>query len=229
MPPAVALAIPAIAGAGAQASGGKKGRNDAKDAANRQFALQQQVLQFGQGLANQGMGAWNPAADYWKALLSGDPNKTAQAVGPTSDAIRQQSAAQAAQLAATSPQGGEANAAQAANATQTSNNMARLYAGVQPTAANALGQLSGIPLGAGISAMGQGAPNVGSGLKFNTHAADQSSQQKGSLGQGVGVLLGSRTAGKGGSNGGKGGGKSNQGPTGGGGGTGGSTGGVDGV
>jgi hypothetical protein len=190
MPPAAALAIPAIAGVGAQAAGGKKGNNAAKDAANKQFALQQQVLQFGQGLANQGMSAWTPASNYWQALLSGDPNKTAQAVGPTSDAIRQQSAASSAQLAATSPMGGEANAAQAANAAQTSNNMARLYAGVQPTAANALGQLSGIPLGAGISARGQGAPNVGSGLKFNTHAADQQNQQKGSLGQGVGTLIG---------------------------------------
>lgn len=219
MPPAVAMAIPAIAGAGAQASGGKKGNNAAKDAANKQFALQQQVLAFGQGLANQGMGAWQPANAYWQSLLSGDPNKIAQATGPTADIIRGQSQATGNQLAATMPQGGEANLAQAQNQLQASNNMARLYAGVQPTAANALGQLSGIPLGAGISAMGQGAPNVGSGLKFNTHANDQASQAKGGLGQGLGTLLGGRAAGKSGGGGGKGGGKSSGQPTGGGGGS----------
>lgn len=196
MPPAVAMAIPAVAGAGASASGGKKNRGSANKAAERQFQLQQDVLNFGKSLVNTGLGAWTPAASYWQSLLSGDPTKIAEATGPTADIIRQQSQATGRELAARMPMGGEAIAAQGANALQTSNNLARLYAGVQPTAATALGQISGIPFGAGTSTMGQGAPNVGSGLKFQTHANDQLSQAKGGLGTGLGQMIAGRKQGK---------------------------------
>jgi hypothetical protein len=174
VPPAVALAIPAIAGAGASAAGGKKGRSQAQDAANRQFQMQQQLL-------NTGLSAFNPAVDYFKKLLSGDPTQVAAAVGPTSDILKGQAQAQSRQLAATLPQGGEASAAQAQNAQGSYNSLARLYAGVQPGAASALGQLASAPLGAA-------APNVGSGLKFDTHQQEQTNQSKGQLGQGVGQL-----------------------------------------
>lgn len=174
MPPAVALAIPAIAGAGASASSGKKGAGQAKDAANRQFQMQSQ-------LANTGLSAWQPAADYYKKLLSGDPTQIAQAVGPTSDILKGQAQSQSRQLAATMPAGGEANAAQASNAQGSYNNLARLYAGVQPGAAAALGQLSAAPLGAS-------APNVGSGLKFDTHQQEQLGQSKGTIGSGLGTV-----------------------------------------
>lgn len=176
MPPAVALAIPAVLGAGASASSGKKGNNAAKDAANRQFQMQQ-------GLFNTGLSAFTPAADYFKKLLSGDPTQIAGAVGPTSDILKGQAQAQARQTAATMPAGGEANAAQAAQSQGSYNNLARLYAGVQPAAATALGQLSAAPMGAS-------APNVGSGMKFDTHQAEQQSNAKGSLGTGVGQVLG---------------------------------------
>jgi len=174
MPPAVALAVPALAGAGASAAGGKKGRSSAKDAANRQFQMQQSLF-------NTGLSAFTPAADYFKSLLSGDPTKIAEAVGPTSDILKQQAQGQARQMAASMPAGGEANAAMAQGAQGSYNNLARLYAGVQPGAATALGQLSAAPLGAS-------APNVGSGLKFDTHQQEQSNQSKGQLGQGVGQL-----------------------------------------
>lgn len=180
MPPAIALAIPAIAGVGAQAAGGKKSSGAsnklAQQTADRQFQMQQQLL-------NTGLSVFNPAADYFKSLLSGDPTKVAQAVGPTSDVLKGQAASQSRQLAATMPAGGEANAAQAENAQNSSNNLARLYAGVQPGAATALGQLAGTPIGAG-------APNVGSGLKYDTHQQEQQAQSKGALGSGVGQVLG---------------------------------------
>lgn len=174
MPPAAALAVPAIAGVGASAAGGKKGNNAAKDAANKQFQMQQSLFQTG-------LGAWTPAANYFKSLLSGDPTQIAAAVGPTSDILKGQAQAQARQTAATMPQGGEANAAAASNAQGSYNNLARLYAGVQPAAASALGQLSAAPMGAS-------APNVGSGMKFDTHQQEQQTQSKGQLGTGLGQL-----------------------------------------
>lgn len=197
MPPAVALAIPAIAGAGATASSGKKGSHASQDAANQQFQMQQQLF-------NTGMKAWQPAQQYWSALLSGDPTKMAEATGPARDMIQGQSQANARELAARLPAGGEANAAQAGNLQDTYNQVARLTAGVQPMAAQALGGLAQAP-------MSLSAPNVGSGLKYNTHQQEQLGQSKGALGQGVGQIIANR-GGKGG--GGKsGGGKSSGTPT----------------
>lgn len=194
MPPAVALAVPAIAGVGAQAAGGKKGNSAASNAANQQFQMQQQLFQTG-------LSDFTPASDYFKKLLSGDPTQVAGAVGPTSDILKGQAQSQAAQTAATMPQGGEANAAQASNNQSSYNQLARLYAGVQPGAAQELGQLASAPLGLS-------APNASSGLKFDTHQQEQQNQSKGQLGTGLGTLAvgASRGNGKGSSgSGGKGG------------------------
>lgn len=197
MPPAVAAVAPAIIGAAGSASGGKKGAGAANRAAERQFQQQQEVFQFGKDLANTGLSAWKPAAGYFQSLLSGDPTQIAQAVGPTSDILKQQSQANARQLAATMPAGGEAAAAGAANAQNSYNNIARLYAGVQPQAAQALGQLSSVPFGAGASFAGMGAPNVGSGLKYDTHQQEQLGQSKGALGTSLGTLAGRGRSSKG--------------------------------
>lgn len=172
MPPAVALAIPAIAATGASAAGGKKGSNAANKAANQQFQMQQQL--FGAGTQ-----ALAPAQSYWQALLSGDPNKVAQAVGPQADLIRGQGQASSQQLAATSPMGGQANLAQAENQMGTYNQIARLSAGMQPQAAQQLSQI-------GLGEVGAAQPNVGSGLKYNTHQQELASGAKGGLGTGLG-------------------------------------------
>ena len=55
MPPAVAAVAPAVIGAAGVASRGKKSAKAAKDAANKQFQMQQQGF-------NTGMGAWQAAA-----------------------------------------------------------------------------------------------------------------------------------------------------------------------
>lgn len=189
MPPAVALAIPAIAGVGAQAAGSKKGNSVAQTAANNQFQMQQSLF-------NTGLSSYTPASNYFKSLLSGDPTQVADAVGPTSDILKGQQQSQARQIAATTPAGGEATAAQAANSQSSYNSLARLYAGVQPQAASALGQLASAPLGLS-------APNAGSGLKFDTHQQEQQNQTKGGLGTGLGTLAVGAQHGKGSGSGGK--------------------------
>src|SRR5215831_701128 len=175
MPPVAAAVIPAALGAAGSASGGKKGGNAAKDAANKQFQFQQQLF-------NTAQSAWQPAKDYWSALLGGDPNKVSQAVGPYADIIHQQGQAASRELAAMMPAGGEAAAAQAANAAGNYSQIARLSAGMQPQAAQALGQLSGLP-------MQLAAPNVGSGLKFDTHQQQMASDNKRTLGTRLGGVL----------------------------------------
>lgn len=188
MPPAVGPAIAGLAGGAGSAAGGKKGSSAASKAAQMQYDIQKQQLALGQGLINTGMQAWQPAKDYWSSLLSGDPNKMAQAVGPSSDALKQTQAAQQASLAQL-PQGGEKNLAIAQSQNQGYSDLARLYAGVQPTAANALGQLAGLPTQAGVATQGQAAPNVGAGLKYDTHASEQKGQGAGTAGAGLGSLL----------------------------------------
>jgi|SRR5579859_6766129 len=176
--PTAAIAAPLVGGAlagGGAAAGGKKGGGAAKHAADQQFQMQQQLF-------NTGQQAWQPAASYFKALLSGDPTQMAGAVGPTADVLRGQGRAASQQIAATTPAGGEANAAQAGLQRQNYSDIARLTAGVQPAAAQALGQLAGLP-------MQTGAPNVGSGLKFDTHQQEIAGQSKGALGSGLGQMV----------------------------------------
>lgn len=187
MPSAVAAPLATIATGGATAAGGKKGQRAAQQAGNQQF-------QFQNTLFNTGQQAWQPAAHYFQSLVSGDPRQIAAAVGPTSDILKQQAQAQSQQIAATTPQGGFQNLAQTQNLQNQYNQMSRLYAGVQPQAAAALGQLSAQPIGAS-------APNVGSGLKFDTHQQEMQNQSKGGIGQGLGQLIGSSRSGKGGGGG----------------------------
>lgn len=179
MPAAIPIGI-AAAGTGSSMAQGK----GAKGVANKQLALQQQQLDFGKQIFNTGMQAWQPANNYWQALLSGDTTKASQAVGPYSDIIKQQGAATSGQIAGL-PAGGERSAAQAQNLSDTYNQTARLYAGVQPTAAQALGTLAGLPMQSGVGIMGQGAPNISAGLKYGTHANELAQGQ----GAGLGDLL----------------------------------------
>lgn len=176
MPPAVGAALPLVIGGAAQGASGKKGQGQAQQAANAQFNLQNQLI-------GEHQSTFTPAANYFKSLLSGDPRQIAAAVGPTSDILKQQSQARAQQLAANTVGGGTQNQAQQQNLADQYNQTSRLYAGVQPGAAQALGQLSSAPLSAA-------APNVGGGLKYNTHLQDQQDQSKGALGAGVGQVLG---------------------------------------
>lgn len=194
MPPAVAAIVPGLAGAGASSASGKKGGGSAQRSADAQAQLQNQL--FGEHTST-----FTPAANYFKSLLSGDPRQIAAAVGPTSDILKQQAQANQQALAANTVGGGAQNQAQQQNLQNQYNQTSRLYAGVQPAAAQALGQLSQAPLSAS-------APNIGAGLKYNTHLQDQSNQAKGGLGTGLGqAFAGARNSKRSGEGGGGGGGK----------------------
>lgn len=186
MPPAIIPAVAAIAGGVASGAGSAAGGKKAGDAANKQLALQQQQLQFGRGLAQQGMSqAWAPAANYWNTLLSGNPTAVQGAIGPISEQMRGQSGAGIRNLSSSLPAGGERNLAIAEATNKQYGDLARLYAGVQPQAAGALGQLSQIPLNAGASVMGQGAPQVGAGLGAQAYGQGLAAQGM----QGAGNLI----------------------------------------
>jgi hypothetical protein len=185
MPAAIIPAIGSIAGGVGSAVGSGKSAKGGNAIADKQLALQQGQLNFGKGLAQAGMGAWQPAANYWSTLLGGDKTAIQGAVGPSADLLRGSTNAAQRTIGNILPAGGERNLALAQNAQQGYSQIGRLYAGVQPAAAAQLGQLSQIPLGAGVGTMGQGAPQVAAGLQAQQGAKGQAMQGA----QGAGGLL----------------------------------------
>ena len=164
-----ATVIPAIgagiggAGSIASGAGGKK----AQKAANK---LAQQELGLQTGQINKGNAALGGASDYWNALLHGG-QAAVQATGPYASLIGQAGQGARNSIAATTPRGGEQNLAMAQTYNDTSNNVARLYAGMQPLAAQGLmgtaGEYFGSapnPTGAGLGAAGIGMQNAQAGV-----------------------------------------------------------------
>src|SRR5882724_7724917 len=184
----LAAAAPIIGGTigagGSIASGigGKKAANKANQLGQQQLQLQQN--QF--GLTKQQYGAGNqavqPATNFWQDLLKGG-QAAQQATGPYASLIGQAAQGARQNILGSTPRGGEQNLALAQNTNQASNNIARLYAGMQPTAASNLSQIAGEYFGSG-SAVNPGA-NVGAAAQ-NYLSQQQMSQQ---AGQGYGGLL----------------------------------------
>src|SRR5215469_13770720 len=173
MPP-IALAGIGAAGALGSSAGGKKAQKNAQNLASTQLGLEQSM--FGKGTS-----LLAPASNYWQSLLHGG-QAAVQAAGPIASQIGQAAQGARNSIAATMPRGGEANLATAQTFNDASNNIARLYAGMQPTAAGALGQLGGQFLGAGQAL---GFPATMSGLG----AAQMGVQNAASGAQGFGGLL----------------------------------------
>ncbi len=157
----LAAAGAAIGGAGQIASGigGKKAQKQANQLAQTQLGLEKGQLEKG----NQFAGA---AGDYWNSLLHGG-QAAVQATGPYASLIGQQGEGTRRSIMAQTPRGGEQNLALAQNSMQTGNNIARLYAGMQPAAAQGLGQIGNMFMGSGnalaypASSAGMGAAGMG--------------------------------------------------------------------
>lgn len=175
-----AAALPAIgmavggAGKGASAASGKKAQNAANNLASSELGLQKSM--FGQGSSLLGN-----ASNYYNALLHGG-QAAVQATGPIASQIGQAAQGARNSIQATMPRGGEQNLALAQSYNDASNNIARLYAGMQPAAAQGLGGLGSTYFGAGSSL---GFPASMSGLG----AAQMGMQNAQGGAQGFGSLL----------------------------------------
>lgn len=133
MPPAVAAAGIGALGTGGSMAGGKKAQNKANDLASQQLGLETSLINNNAG----------PASNYWNSLLRGG-QAAVQATGPIASQIGQAAQGARNSILATTPRGGEQNLAMANSFNDASNNVARLYAGMQPMAAQGLGQLAGL-------------------------------------------------------------------------------------
>lgn len=165
-----------IGAAGSAASGasGKKAQGQANALAKEQLGLEKQ--QYGLGNA-----VLAPASSFWQNLLRGG-QAAVQATGPYASLLGQGAQGTANSIRAMTPRGGEQNLALAQNQMQLGNNVARLYAGMQPLAAQNLAQIGGTYLGSGSSL---GFPATMGGLG----AAQMGMQNAQQAGQGFGSLL----------------------------------------
>lgn len=156
--PLVAAGIGA-AGSAASASGGKKAQRHADSLAQQQLGLEQ-------GMFNKAGGVLRPATDFWTSLMHGG-QAAVNATGPIASQIGQAAQGARNSIAAMTPRGGEQNLAMANTYNDASNNIARLYAGMQPAAAQGLSGIGNMYMGAGqslafpASMSGMGAAQMG--------------------------------------------------------------------
>jgi hypothetical protein len=177
--PAAALAIPAAIGAAGSTASSMGGKKASNNLAKQQLALQQ--AQFGLTKQQFGLGnaALGPATSFWQDLLKGGP-AAQQATGPYASLISQQGAGTANAIRGSTARGGEQNLALAQNQLNTGGNIARLYAGMQPAAAQGLTNIGGAYFGSG-SALNPTA-NIGAGMQ--SYLQQQQMAQQGAAGFG---------------------------------------------
>ncbi len=176
----IAKGVGSAVGAGASAAGGKKAKNKGDALAQQQLQLQQK--QFGLGKQQVGLGnaALSPASQYFQSLLQGG-QAARVAVSPMSQLIGQ--AGQGAQnsILAGTPRGGEQNLALAQNRLNTSGQIANLYTGVQPMAAQGLAGIGGEYLGSGAGLM----PSANVGAAQGQYGLSQQLASQGGAGFGA--------------------------------------------
>ena len=152
MPHAAAITGATLGGAGMLGSGigGKKAQNKANKLAQQQLGLQQN--QFGLAKQQVGLGnaALSPAAQYFQNLLQGG-QAARLAVSPMTQLIGQTGEGAQRAIQAGTPRGGEQNLALAQNRIGTAGQIANLYTGVQPMAAQGLAGIGGEYLGSGAA------------------------------------------------------------------------------
>ena len=195
-----AIAIPLIASAvtaGGTIAASKiasNAANNATDATNRSVQASQgyaqQLGQSGQNLLHTGLPMFQQGAGYFGALLN-SRNAAQAATAPAAANISDAFAGAQTGVQRSFLQGGQRDQALADLNRDRANQIARLYAGVQPAAASALMQGGSTAIGQGNQALGSaGGVSTGAGGLGLQQGAFQA-QQTQQAGQAWGNLLGS--------------------------------------
>lgn len=174
----------------------------ARGIAERQVGLGEEALGLARGAFTAAQPYFQQAGHYFRALLQGGQAAQA-AVAPAAENVSQLYAGSRRSIENFLPRGGERNLALATSDISRSNDLARLYAGVQPAAANALMQLGGVQSGTGTafggvgtSLTGQGGLGAASLLNYYSDQQQALGQGLGGLAQGAGTLIGMKKAAK---------------------------------
>ncbi len=122
---------------------------------------------IGQGLdtANKGAQTFQQPLDYWSAILSGDKTAMGRAIGPTATAVGQQYDTANRAASTMLPRGGYRSTIQAELPTQKAGVISQALLGLQPQAAQQVGniasQIGGLGLGIGQLGLGTGQLGLG--------------------------------------------------------------------
>lgn len=98
----------------------------------------QNLTAGGTNLLGTGLSSMQPSMDYWNAILSGDPTKVQQYIAPMAQQISDSYAGAKSAADEQLPVGGGRSATMANLPFQQAGDVAKLYQGLQPTAANAI-------------------------------------------------------------------------------------------
>lgn len=172
-----------------------KGPNVPQSSINTQVGLQSTEADLLKRYSDIALPYLTSAGSYWSDLMKGGPAAQA-ATAPYAQRIAQQTDLAGRQIQQNLPAGGERNLALAQLPITKATNIANLYQGLGPTAAQQLQALALGSAGAGNAAGGVSA-NAGGTL---ANLAGQQAQAKGTMwggiGQGVGSTLGGWLGGK---------------------------------
>lgn len=166
--------------------GGGESAGIPRDILEDQIGIQQGQLALSRESFGLGKSAWQPAFDYWSALLKGgQPARVA--VGPFAEEIGAGYDAARGNIEQNLPRGGERNLAVATSELGEARDKARLYAGVQPQAAGQIAQLAGIPFGVSVGLNPQAQIGASAGALLGQSQQNISAFSQGA--EGVGRLL----------------------------------------
>lgn len=178
-----------------------KGPSVPQSAIDQQGQTQAVMSQLAQQYAGTALPMLNQAGNYWSTLLKGGPGAQ-NLVAPSAMNISDVYKGADNNIRNFQPMGGERNLALSQIPIQKANQIAGLYANVQPLAAQSLGSLGLGQAGAGTG-LGGVSTQAGGSL---TNLAGQQGQAKGAalggLGSGIGSMVGSGLGGKSGGSGG---------------------------
>lgn len=132
--------------------------------------IARQLSGRGDQLYNVGSGAYSDAVKYYQTLLKGNRGAMMGAVAPTAELIREQSEGARQGTLAGMGRGGMRDLALSRIGNQSQGDIARLTAGVQPGAAQALGALGGQGIGQSLEASQAAAGAHGSAASLELQA-----------------------------------------------------------
>lgn len=200
----------ALAGAGLLSSffggPGKEQKQLAQETTREGLEASREFRGTSQDLMGAAMPAFEQATDYWNAIMQGG-TAARQAVGPFIEQLSELYGGQRKSMETFLPRGGERNLALAGLDIQQTGDVARLFAGLQPQAAQQLAQLFGLGAGAAGQFAGAAAGALGPATAGASNLLADAFRRQQALSQNLllsglsigGMLAGGKQAGGGGS------------------------------
>lgn len=188
-------ALPALITAGSAVAGGIGSLIGGKKAATSPTFRREEEL--GDIAKQQGADYWlpqakeslEPAANFWRGLLSGDRNAIMRAIAPEASTVLSQYDTARKTMAELAPRGGGRAESMAEMEWQKAGDLNRLIQRARPEAARELTAIGAQQAGVGENLLSMAGGSFGQQLNYLLAKGDQSARQYGQLGYSLGRLL----------------------------------------